>query len=74
MCTRHFGSTAANTVRTFRADELPLLLIISRNRGTNEVISVIRGEGFYSQGYMYQTFLPISPHKMNSCMNSLNWS
>ena len=43
MCTRHFGSVAANTVRNFKPDELPLLLIISRNRATNEVVNVIHG-------------------------------
>ena len=48
MCTRHFGSVAANTVRNFRPDELPLLLIISRNRGSNEVMQVIHGTGLVS--------------------------
>jgi len=42
MCTQHFGSVAASTVRKFKADELPLLLIISRNRSINEVVNVIQ--------------------------------
>ena len=43
-CTQHFGSVAANTVREFSVDDMPLLLVISRNRGSNEVMQVIRGE------------------------------
>ncbi|ELT93214.1 hypothetical protein CAPTEDRAFT_183840 [Capitella teleta] len=43
MCTRHFGSIATNTVQNLRPDELPLLLIISRNRGSNEVMQAIHG-------------------------------
>jgi hypothetical protein len=43
MCTRHFGSIASNTVQNLCPDELPLLLIISRNRGANEVMQAIHG-------------------------------
>ena len=45
MCTQHFGSQAAQTVRSFSPDDMPLLLVISRNRATNEVVQVIKGEG-----------------------------
>ena len=44
MCTQHFGSVAANTVKTFNVDQLPLLLIITRNRSANEVANVIHGK------------------------------
>ena len=43
MCTQHFGSVAANTVRNFKPDQLPLLLLISRTRSVNEVVNVIHG-------------------------------
>ena len=51
MCTHHFGSVAASTVRNFSPDQLPLLLVITRNRGTNEVFSVIRGKPISSFEY-----------------------
>ncbi len=44
MCTQHFGSVAANTVRNFKPDQLPLLLLISRSRSVNEVVNVIHGQ------------------------------
>ncbi|XP_013397035.1 FAS-associated factor 1 [Lingula anatina] len=43
MCTREFGSMAAQTVRDFKTDNLPLLLLITRTRSTNEVVNVIQG-------------------------------
>ena len=43
MLTRHFGSVAATQVRGYKSDNLPVLLIISRSRATNEVVDVIRG-------------------------------
>lgn len=49
-CTAHFGSVAANTVKQFCPDKLPLLLVISRNRGTNEVMEVIDGMHSYMLG------------------------
>lgn len=49
-CTIHFGSVAANTVKQFCPDKLPLLLVISRNRGTNEVMEVIDGMHSYMLG------------------------
>lgn len=44
MATRHFGSVAANQIRSYKPDNLPVLLIISRSRATNEVVDVIRGD------------------------------
>ena len=44
MATKHFGTIAANTVRNFKADQLPILLLISRSRGSNEVVNVIHGK------------------------------
>lgn len=43
MVTRHFGSVAASTIRNFKPDELPLLIVITRQRGINEVSTVIQG-------------------------------
>jgi hypothetical protein len=48
LCGRHFGSVAANTVRAFKPEELPLLLIISRNRGISEVVQVLHGKFLFS--------------------------
>ncbi|KAH3697404.1 FAS-associated factor 1-like [Dreissena polymorpha] len=44
MATRHFGSVAANQIRSYKPDNLPVILIISRARATNEVVDVIRGD------------------------------
>ncbi|CAL1547158.1 unnamed protein product [Lymnaea stagnalis] len=41
--TRHFGSVAATQMRSYSADQLPSLLLISRAKATNEVIDVIQG-------------------------------
>ena len=43
MVTRHFGSVAATQIRGYKPDNLPVILIISRSRATNEVVDVIRG-------------------------------
>ncbi|XP_059503913.1 FAS-associated factor 1 isoform X2 [Stegostoma tigrinum] len=43
MCTRHFGSVVAQTVRTYKTDQFPLLLIIMGKRSSNEVLNVIQG-------------------------------
>ena len=43
MCSQHFGAVAANTVQSYDVDQLPLLLIVSRARSTNEVSTVIHG-------------------------------
>ena len=43
MITRHFGSVAATQIRGYKPDNLPVILIISRSRATNEVVDVIRG-------------------------------
>jgi len=43
LCTGHLGSVAANTVRVFKPDQLPLLLVISRSRGIAEVVQVLHG-------------------------------
>ncbi|KAK7501481.1 hypothetical protein BaRGS_00007285 [Batillaria attramentaria] len=41
--TKHFGSIAANQIRSYRTEQLPALLIISRSKATNEVLDAIQG-------------------------------
>ncbi|XP_062306886.1 FAS-associated factor 1 [Osmerus eperlanus] len=43
MCTRHFGSVVAQTIRTYKTDQFPLLLIVMGKRTSNEVFNVIQG-------------------------------
>uniref|UniRef100_W5LGS3 Fas (TNFRSF6) associated factor 1 n=1 Tax=Astyanax mexicanus TaxID=7994 RepID=W5LGS3_ASTMX len=43
MCTRHFGSVVAQTIRTYKTDQFPLLLIVMGKRTSNEVLNVIPG-------------------------------
>ncbi|KAM3876036.1 FAS-associated factor 1 [Diretmus argenteus] len=43
MCTRHFGSVVAQTIRTYKTDHFPLLLIVMGKRTSNEVLHVIQG-------------------------------
>merc|ERR1712168_240136 len=52
MVTRHFGSVAASTIRNFKADELPVLIVISRQRGINEVSTVIQGKSTLDEQMM----------------------
>ncbi|XP_061414184.1 FAS-associated factor 1 [Lethenteron reissneri] len=42
-CTRHFGSGASQTLRSYKPDQFPLLLAIMGKRTSNEVLSVIPG-------------------------------
>ncbi|KAJ1139215.1 hypothetical protein NDU88_005590 [Pleurodeles waltl] len=42
MCTRHFGSVVAQTVRTQKTDQFPLFLIVMGKRSSNEVLNVIQ--------------------------------
>lgn len=44
MCTRHFGSVVTQTIRTYKTDQFPLLLIVMGKRTSNEVLNVIQGE------------------------------
>ncbi|XP_036610833.1 FAS-associated factor 1 isoform X2 [Trichosurus vulpecula] len=43
MCTRHFGSVVAQTIRTQKTDQFPLFLVIMGKRSSNEVLNVIQG-------------------------------
>ncbi|XP_043857525.1 FAS-associated factor 1 isoform X1 [Dromiciops gliroides] len=43
MCTRHFGSVAAQTIRTQKTDQFPLFLVVMGKRSSNEVLNVIQG-------------------------------
>uniref|UniRef100_A0A8K9XR77 Fas (TNFRSF6) associated factor 1 n=1 Tax=Oncorhynchus mykiss TaxID=8022 RepID=A0A8K9XR77_ONCMY len=43
ICTRHFGSVVAQTIRTYKTDQFPLLLIVMGKRTSNEVLNVIQG-------------------------------
>ncbi|XP_066547736.1 FAS-associated factor 1 [Amia ocellicauda] len=43
MCTRHFGSVVAQTIRTYKTDQFPLFLIVMGKRASNEVLNVIQG-------------------------------
>ncbi|RXN34595.1 FAS-associated factor 1 [Labeo rohita] len=40
---RHFGSVVAQTIRTYKTDQFPLLLIVMGKRTSNEVLNVIQG-------------------------------
>lgn len=44
MCTRHFGSVVTQTIRTYKTDQFPLLLIVMGKRTSNEVLNVIQGQ------------------------------
>jgi len=46
MATRHFGSIVAGQVRFTKPDQLPVLLVISRARATNEVVDMIPGKTY----------------------------
>ena len=49
--TKHFGSIAAHQIRSYRTEQLPALLIISRSKATNEVLDAIQGmEDNYEAG------------------------
>lgn len=43
MATRHFGNVVAGQMRCLKSEQLPMLLVISRARATNEVIDMIPG-------------------------------
>lgn len=43
MTTKHFGTIAFSQIKSYIPNKLPLVLIISRARSTNEVSSVIQG-------------------------------
>lgn len=43
ICTRHFGSVVTQTIRTYKTDQFPLLLIVMGKRTSNEVLNVIQG-------------------------------
>ncbi|KAK3091347.1 hypothetical protein FSP39_019169 [Pinctada imbricata] len=43
MVTRHFGNVVAGQIRGHRPDQLPMMMIISRSRATNEVVDMISG-------------------------------
>uniref|UniRef100_A0A674DN85 Fas (TNFRSF6) associated factor 1 n=1 Tax=Salmo trutta TaxID=8032 RepID=A0A674DN85_SALTR len=43
ICTRHFGSVVAQTIRTYKTDQFPLLLTVMGKRTSNEVLNVIQG-------------------------------
>jgi FAS-associated factor 1 len=40
---RHFDNLASRTLRNVDVEKLPLLLIVTRSRATNEVLTVIQG-------------------------------
>jgi len=52
LCAGHLGSVAANTVRVFKPDQLPLLLVISRSRGIAEVVQVLHGTSLCSKFFI----------------------
>ncbi|XP_073499601.1 FAS-associated factor 1 [Phyllobates terribilis] len=43
LCTRHFGSVVAQTIRAQKTDQFPLFLIVMGKRSSNEVLNVIQG-------------------------------
>lgn len=46
MATRHFGNVVAGQMRCLKSEQLPMLLVISRARATNEVIDMIPGQRY----------------------------
>lgn len=50
MCTRHFGSVVTQTIRTYKTDQFPLLLIVMGKRTSNEVLNVIQGNYDFING------------------------
>jgi len=49
MCTRHFGSVVAQTIRLYKTDQFPLLLIVMGKRTSNEVLNVIQGKIYVNE-------------------------
>ncbi|XP_071953083.1 FAS-associated factor 1-like [Antedon mediterranea] len=43
MCTEHFGSMAASTVRNIQDDQFPIILIVMKSRSNAEVFSISQG-------------------------------
>lgn len=43
MIARHFDNLASRTLSGFDVDKLPLLLVVTRSRATNEVLDMISG-------------------------------
>ena len=43
-----FGMLAANSIRSIDTDQQPLVLILSRQRGSTEIINIMRGSLFSS--------------------------
>ena len=66
ICTRHFGSVVAQTIRTYKTDQFPLLLIVMGKRTSNEVLNVIQGNEcqqyfmFWIKGGVYEAILNYS--------------
>lgn len=52
MCTRHFGSVVTQTIRTYKTDQFPLLLIVMGKRTSNEVLNVIQGNYHFIKGFI----------------------
>ncbi len=42
LCSRHFGSVAAATIRNFEMEKLPLVILIAKLRGNLEIFQVTR--------------------------------
>jgi len=54
MCTRHFGSVVTQTIRTYKTDQFPLLLVVMGKRTSNEVLNVIQGNyNFFTSSTVY---------------------
>lgn len=47
MCTRYFGSVVTQTIRTYKTDQFPLLLIVMGKRTSNEVLNVVQGKEYH---------------------------
>ena len=43
MIAKHFDNLASRTLSSFDVDKLPLLLIVTRSRATNEILAMIPG-------------------------------
>ena len=65
-CSTHFGSVASSSIshRIDPPDRLPVILIIARHRGNNDVVEIIEGLMFdvyslYAVGFILFSFFLI---------------
>lgn len=67
MCTRHFGSVVTQTIRTYKTDQFPLLLIVMGKRTSNEVLNVIQGNSHFIHRTINSVFCNYHENKLFYC-------